>query len=102
MIRSLLVPLDGSAYAEHALPLAASIARRAGASLRLIRVLPPLADTLFWAPLPGDPLEIELRESHKAEARTYLENLVARLGREGAGLATCDVVEEKQGITESI
>ena len=39
MISSLLVPLDGSQLAEHALPLALAIARRAGAkpgaSLRL-------------------------------------------------------------------
>lgn len=37
--RSLLVPLDGSAFGEHALPLALGIARRAGASVRLAHVL---------------------------------------------------------------
>lgn len=36
--RSLLVPLDGSAFAEQALPLALGIARRAGADLRLVHV----------------------------------------------------------------
>ncbi len=44
MIRSVLVPLDGSSFGEHALPLASKIARRAGASLHLARVhqsLPP-------------------------------------------------------------
>ena len=38
MYRSLLVPLDGSPFAEEALPLAMSIARRAGASLHLVAV----------------------------------------------------------------
>ena len=33
MYRSLLVPLDGSAFAEHALPLALGLARRSGATL---------------------------------------------------------------------
>jgi nucleotide-binding universal stress UspA family protein len=35
MIRSILVPLDGSDFAEHALPIAASLARQAGAVVHL-------------------------------------------------------------------
>jgi len=38
MYRSILVPLDGSSFGEHALPLAAGIARRAGAKLSLVHV----------------------------------------------------------------
>src|ERR1700724_2915197 len=38
MIRSILVPLDGSTFGEHALPLAMSMARRLDASLNLIHV----------------------------------------------------------------
>ena len=38
MYRSILVPLDGSPFAEHALPIAASIARRAPAMLHLVHV----------------------------------------------------------------
>jgi len=41
VLRSLLVPLDGSAFAEHALPTAVSIARRAGARVELVRVHEP-------------------------------------------------------------
>lgn len=41
--RTLLVPLDGSAFAEHALPRALAIARRSGASIRLAHVYSPLA-----------------------------------------------------------
>jgi len=38
MIRSILTPLDGSPFAEQALPLALSLARRAGAKLDLLHV----------------------------------------------------------------
>ncbi len=38
MYRSILVPLDGSSFGEHALPLAAGSARRAGAKLSLVHV----------------------------------------------------------------
>lgn len=46
---TLLVPLDGSTFSEHALPMAAAIARRSGASLRLVLVHTPLV-------LPADDL----------------------------------------------
>jgi nucleotide-binding universal stress UspA family protein len=39
MYRSLLVPLDGSAFAEQALPVALTIARRAGAELQVVTVV---------------------------------------------------------------
>jgi nucleotide-binding universal stress UspA family protein len=38
MSRTILVPLDGSPFAEHALPVAIAIARRTGAALELITV----------------------------------------------------------------
>jgi nucleotide-binding universal stress UspA family protein len=38
MLRSILVPLDGSTFGEHALPLAAALARKAGAVLHLVHV----------------------------------------------------------------
>src|SRR5262249_20641323 len=36
--RTVLVPLDGTPFGEHALPLAVSVARRSGAALHLVRV----------------------------------------------------------------
>ena len=41
MYRSILVPLDGSAAAEHALPMALSLARRFAAALKIIHVHVP-------------------------------------------------------------
>jgi len=101
MIRTILVPLDGSGFAEHALPLAVSLATHAGATLRLLRVVPPLADYLFMPPLISDPLDAQLRQLHRADAQTYLDGVVQRLGG-GAASVICDVMEEKEGISESI
>ncbi|WP_425613465.1 universal stress protein [Anatilimnocola sp. NA78] len=47
-IRTIVVLLDGSAQAEHALPPALAIARRTGASLRLVRAYSHLDDIDPW------------------------------------------------------
>ncbi len=100
MFKSILVPLDGSPFAEHALPLAASIARHAGATLRLLQVLPPLADRYFWAPTPGSQLEHDLRDHYQAKARTYLEGIANRL--KSSVPVSYDMLDEHIDITEAI
>jgi len=45
MLRTILVPLDGSAMAEHALAFATDLAKRADASLRLLHVRTPAQGT---------------------------------------------------------
>ena len=76
MYRSLLVPLDGSAFAEHALPFAASIARRAGATLRVVRVHVPVASLYSGNELVADlTLDAKIRENETA----YLDGVVKRL-----------------------
>ena len=49
MFQSLLVPLDGSALGEHALPWAVSIARRTNATLRLCHVHPQASEVVLEA-----------------------------------------------------
>jgi nucleotide-binding universal stress UspA family protein len=104
MFRSILVPLDGSTFAEHAMPLALSIARHAGATLRLVRVLHRLEDIYFWAPMPGDTLETQLREHSQAEAQAYLEDLGRRLGNVDGVRLAYDVLEQgmEVGVTECL
>jgi nucleotide-binding universal stress UspA family protein len=102
MFLSILVPVDGSVFGEHALPLAVSIARRSGATLRLLHVVPDLADSLFWVPMPGDPIDVDLHQAHQADAQNYLDGLVARLQDAGVGPVICDIVEEYVGITDTI
>ena len=81
MYRSILVPLDGSTFSEHALPTAARIARLAGAHLQLVRVIPddPLED-IFYSAGPRYPWD---------EGRTYLRR-------------TADQVEARTGLRPSL
>lgn len=76
MYRSILVPLDGSTFAEHALPIARSIARRAGATLQLVRVLLP-----FSPPRIGSRkiLDENLVAQNREQAHSYLNEVVNRL-----------------------
>jgi nucleotide-binding universal stress UspA family protein len=93
MFKTIVVPLDGSAFGEFALPIALSIARRAGATLRLVRVAPTLGDVFFWAPAPATPLANEIREHFRADAMGYLESVGQRLVSAGAGPVAYAVIE---------
>jgi nucleotide-binding universal stress UspA family protein len=66
MFRSVMVPLDGTPFGEHAAPLAVSVARRCGATLELAHVHIP-------AVLGGN--------TSPAQDLTYLEDVASRLGR---------------------
>jgi nucleotide-binding universal stress UspA family protein len=74
MYRSTLVPLDGSTFGEHALPLAVSLAHRSGATLQLVHVHTPylLLDSRF---LYDKEVDRHLRE----QGQSYLEDVVQRL-----------------------
>jgi len=97
MYRSILVPLDGSNFGEHALPLAASIARRAGARLTLAHVHEPIT-TLYGegAMLLSDDLDVHAR----TQKRAYLEGVIARLGK--AAPATFVSLLLEGGVIEAI
>jgi len=100
MFKSILVPLDGTPFAEHALPLAATIARHSGAALSLLQVLPPLADRYFWAPLPGSKLEHDLHEHYQTQTKKYLETVGQRVN---VGVTvTTEMLDEHIDITEAI
>jgi nucleotide-binding universal stress UspA family protein len=76
MYRSLLVPLDGSGFGEQALPLALSIARRAGATLQLVHVHTPLAAAYSDGSLVLDAsLDLHL----KRHGQAYLDSIAQRL-----------------------
>jgi nucleotide-binding universal stress UspA family protein len=78
MYRSILVPVDGSAFAEHALPLALAIARRANAAIHLVRVSAPLTA----AALDGAGVNlVELEQEVKRGCQEYLDRTMAALRR---------------------
>ena len=92
--RSILVPLDGSSFAEQAVSLASGIAQRAGSKLRLTLVhgLPPA---------PIDPAAAKLFTSielatRKSE-RSYLRGIQARLRDGGTRLASAVTLTGKVG-----
>jgi nucleotide-binding universal stress UspA family protein len=76
MYRTIFVPLDGSPFAEHALPLALSIARRADAVLHVARVHVPVAPLYTGNELAADaPLDFQVWE----QEHVYLQEVVKRL-----------------------
>jgi nucleotide-binding universal stress UspA family protein len=52
MIRNILLPLDGSPFSEHALPMAVDLAVRSGARLHLVQVHEPPATQVYPDGLP--------------------------------------------------
>jgi nucleotide-binding universal stress UspA family protein len=72
MIESILVPLDGSIFAEHALPAAIDLAKRNGATLHLVRVhQPPIL------PSPDAPVIVDTAwiEAIRAEEVAYIDRI---------------------------
>jgi nucleotide-binding universal stress UspA family protein len=81
MYRNILVPVDGSPFGEAALPLALSLARRSGAVLHLVHVMPPIGTIYSEAPLYIDSsLEQELFEHQRERNQAYLDGLARKLG----------------------
>ncbi len=70
MFTRILVPLDGSQFAEKALPHAELLARIYGADIVLMRVLEPLIQ--HDKPVAVDPLTWQIR---KSEAELYLQDI---------------------------
>jgi nucleotide-binding universal stress UspA family protein len=76
MYRKILVPLDGSTFAEHALPLALALARRSRAGIHLATVTTPLAAAYLEGVYVGNA---DLEEEMSEQQRAYQERIMARL-----------------------
>jgi len=74
MFNRILIPLDGSALAERAIPHAEQFARIFGSSITLLQVLDPTS--YHENPNPVDPLNWQIR---KAEADLYMNGMATRL-----------------------
>lgn len=79
MSRSILVPLDGSTFGEHALPLAMSMARRLGASLHLIHVHSLLDATYAELQVFDNTLDQELRNKEREYLQAIQKKVQDRL-----------------------
>lgn len=84
MYRSILVPVDGSSFAEQALPAAATLARRDGAGLHVV---------LVHQPLPMEqPHEFAVSRLHEAE-NAYLTRLVTAVEQHFHVRASSELLE---------
>ncbi|MDI3338986.1 MAG: universal stress protein [Sphaerobacter sp.] len=82
------VPVDGSALAEQALPIAVELARATGATLHLVRVAETFRDELpdeseLSFRTPSFQAILEWFDQLEAEARTYLQETATRLQEQG-------------------
>ena len=89
MFRTILVPLDGSSFAEHALPCTLTIARRAGAAVRLVSVVTPLAEAyvegLYFS-------TADLQTQMTTQQQNYLDGVAARLREHAELTVTTEVL----------
>lgn len=76
-VRTLLVPLDGSLHAEHALPYALAIARRSGATLRIVHVHSRLDQVEPW----HLQTRLAMNEGRKRATQNYLRDVSDRIAR---------------------
>jgi nucleotide-binding universal stress UspA family protein len=81
MYRSLMIPLDGSAFGEYALPLALGIARQSGASVELIHICTPPIPSIFADGLVNPALVEPPIELAEEQAHAYLDQLTDRLSQ---------------------
>jgi nucleotide-binding universal stress UspA family protein len=81
MYRSILVPLDGTPFGEHALPVARGIAHRTGATLHLVHVhsVPVVPAAVESLPYLIPPLASPSTDDERA----YLDGIAAALADEG-------------------
>jgi nucleotide-binding universal stress UspA family protein len=97
MLRTILVPLDGSPLAERALPIALDLARRAGGKVQLLRTHVPLA--IVGATAEGvftqDMLEAD--DSLRGRAQRYLDEQAHNLARDWGVEVGATVVDGTPG-----
>ncbi len=86
----IMVPLDGSALAEQALPVALGVARMFARPLLLVRVVVARASAAMWPETFGP--EISLEEQTEREAQAYLTQVRRRLEMDEAGLSVQSMV----------
>lgn len=91
MYRSLLIPLDGSQFGEHALPLARAIACQSGATLHLVHV------HVVRMPISVDAIPIfdeAIDAQDRAREQAYLDALARRISSDGAVRITTAVLDD--------
>lgn len=88
MFKTILVPLDGSARAEYALPMAAQLARHTGGMVVLVRVASIATD--YWPTItsPVPSMMQSAVDGEMKEAATYLKNVASAAELAGIEITT--------------
>ena len=85
----LLVPLDGSAFAEAAIPRAAELARAFDWTVTLLRVVTPSTPVVVDPELQRPFLPETLLQQARSDAEQYLTSVATDLRREGLRVQLC-------------
>src|SRR6185437_9348508 len=83
-LRTIFVPLDGSALAEKVLPTVIGLAKPLKLEVQLVRAYTPAAETYIIADGVIAQSTAQFNQNLKAEVETYLEGKVQALRAEGA------------------
>ena len=95
-VRGVLVPLDGTALAEEALAIAASLARRAGAPLHLVSAIPPVPEVVRREFPDRAPAEMQ---AEIADRQGYLEEVAEMVRKARPGDVRVSVLNGDPGET---
>lgn len=95
MFRTILVPLDGSRFAERALPLATWLAAQSRARLHLVLAHQPSPVVIGIGDLLPPPPELD--DELRVKEQTYLAETAERLGSVGAGPVEVSCCEAPAG-----
>jgi len=79
-MKKILVPLDGSGFAEEVLPHAEELARSEGAEILLVRV--PVIPTSVFVSQDPTLMTLAVNDTFR-EAATYIDHEAAKLNQEG-------------------
>jgi nucleotide-binding universal stress UspA family protein len=82
MYRQIMVPLDGSRFAESALPLALSVSRHTGARIHLVTVQEPIPSFAYD----------EWESAAEEWTQNYLDNVLERAGGRAGGEVTVNLL----------
>jgi len=98
--QKLLVPLDGSDFAERALEPASALAREFDAELALLRIVPPPVELTSIYGMAGVRMEGEGHRRRVQEAQDYLDEVLERFGDLEVSAALGEDGEAADGVVQ--
>ena len=98
-LRSIVVPIDGSHFAEHALPYAMGLAKDSGATVHLVHVFSASEAVSDPMHLMVDFASIARQRTHREE---YLEGLTRQLSRAYPDISVTGMLRESVNVVQAL